>query len=163
MKKRISLKQLTVPMLIITGLIIVLVADIGALTTSKSESFANGLTNAVAEKSVGSDWYEVGCHTRSYTERPTVSISHIGYNTFSCTAWRHTKSSGNVLDQWVSSIGELNYNSSAHAKPIAVNAPMIYGTVRIGVAAGSHDFAHYYNENEYHSDPLLSAEATFNP
>ncbi|MCA9927744.1 MAG: hypothetical protein KC419_04680 [Anaerolineales bacterium] len=137
---------------------------VNAASSSKRKSNFAGVTDAVAEKVVGStsDYTQIVCRSKSYTDNPAINITHVGYNTFSCTAWRNTKSSGNIISQWSSPSGEVNWNAQSHFKEKSIGAPAILGTTRIGVAAGVHDFGHF-NGVSYDWDPSLSAEQTFYP
>ena len=101
---------------------------------------------------------KLNCSTYSLTQNPTVNITHIGYNTFGCTAYR----SDGMTYQWTSSVGEINTNSSNHGKIKTITAPGLTNGSRLGVSAGNHDFGHY-NGTSYDWDPSLSAQETFYP
>jgi|SRR5690606_37905690 len=94
-----------------------------------------------------------------YTQWPTVNITHIGYNTFSCNSYR----SDGVNQYWTSPGGSVDWNDWHHTEPHYTYAPGKMGFSRRGVAAGSHDFGHYDGQKEYHWDPPLSAEEVFYP
>jgi hypothetical protein len=116
-----------------------------------------GVTTAIAEKDVsltGTDKFN--CISRGYTTTPVVRITHIGYNTFSCTVWRN-----GVWNpaSWTRS-GKVNLNSSYQADSGSVIVLPVAGQSRKVTAAGSHDFGHF-NGQTYNWDPPLSATGNY--
>lgn len=141
-------------------LLVVTVATVYAGSNETRNTNFAGITTAVARKYVSTDTLhsKLNCSTYSLTQYPTVNITHIGYNTFGCTAYR---SDGRTY-QWTSSVGELNYNASNHGKIKTITAPGLTYGHRDGVSAGKHDFGHY-DGTSYNWDPSLSAQETFYP
>lgn len=147
------------PFLTLLALLLIFVKAVSAGSNYTETSFAGGLTTAAAEKIVSTDTYHnyVNCSTYSYTKYPSVNITHIGYNTFSCNSYA---SFGNVY--WTSPTGSVDYNDWHHHEFHATYAPGRLGFTRQGIAAGSHDFGHFDGQS-YNWDPPLSADEVFYP
>ncbi len=117
-----------------------------------------GITTAIAQKYVTSNINEVNCTSISLTKYPYTNITHIGYNTFSCTVqrsdglWRQTKDLN----------GDLDYNDWHHSKLLTVDVEVRTPYSRDSTSAGSHDFGHFDGTN-HDWDPSLSAQETFYP
>lgn len=117
-----------------------------------------GITTAVAKKLVVSTSTQVYCTSYSFTQSPSTNITHIGYNTFSCTVSR----SDGAYQQLKDLDGDLDYNDYHHSKVFTSGIGARAGYSRNSVSAGSHDFGHF-NGNTYNWDPSLSASQIFYP
>lgn len=145
--------------LTLLSLMLIFANMVSAGSNRTQTSFAGGLTTAIAEKFVSTDTYHdyVNCSTYSYTQYPSVDITHIGYNTFSCNSYADF---GNVY--WTSPTGSVDHDDWHQSEFHATYAPGQWGCSRDGVAAGSHDFGHF-DGTSYNWDPSLSAQETFYP
>jgi hypothetical protein len=115
-----------------------------------------GVTTAIAEKDVSLTGTEqFNCVSRSYTNYPSVKITHVGYNTFSCTVWKNNVHAGG----WTRT-GKVNWNSSYQVDSGIVRVYPTQGQSRKVTAAGSHDFGHF-NGQSYDWDPNLSATGNY--
>ncbi len=116
-----------------------------------------GVTTAIAEKDVSytspDTFY---CVSRSYTNYPSFKITHLGYNTFSCTVWKN----GVYANGWSRTTGGVNWNSSYQIDSGNVKVSFTQGQSRKVTAAGSHDFGHF-NGQSYDWDPPLSATGNY--
>ncbi len=117
-----------------------------------------GITTAIAQKYVSSNSSEVNCASYSFTQYPDTDITHIGYNTFSCTVQR----SDGKYRQAKDLDGDLDYNDWHHSKVLTADVDARAGFSRDSTSAGSHDFGHY-DGTSYNWDPSLSAQQTFFP
>lgn len=154
-------KRNTLGIVILTLIIFIITPLVFAgFNEKRNSSFANGLTTAIAEKYVTTNFYhdKVNCTSTSYTNYPYTNITQIGYNTFSC---RSERSDGDV-HQITYLVGDLDNNDWHHTHSVTLNAPLLNGHTRTGIAAGSHHFGHF-NGSSYYWDPPLSAVDVFYP
>lgn len=144
--------------LLISLLFSIMVLTVNAAANETQNTGFAGITTAVAQKIVTSNVNQVNCTSISYTKNPYTNITHIGYNTFSCTVQR----SDGVYNQVKDLNGNLDYNDWHQSKLLISTVEVRTPYSRNGTSAGSHDFGQF-DGTSHNWDPPLSAQQTFYP